>query len=32
MKAQTTSKDSLILRQEVVGARRPSNYFWAVIV
>jgi len=29
---QTTSKDSLILRQEVVGARRPSNYFWAVIV
>lgn len=32
MKAQTTSKDSLILRQEVVGSRRPSNYFWALIV
>jgi hypothetical protein len=32
MKAQTTSKDSLILRQEVLGSRRPSNYFWAVIV
>jgi hypothetical protein len=31
MKAQTTIKDSLTLRQEVVGSRRPSNYFWAVI-
>lgn len=26
------SQDSLILRQEIVGARRFSNYFWATVV
>lgn len=26
------SQDSLILRQEIIGARRLSNYFWAVVV
>ncbi len=26
------TEDNLILRQEVTGARRFSNYFWAVIV
>lgn len=29
---QQITKDNLVLRQEVVGARRPSNFFWAVIV
>jgi hypothetical protein len=32
MKVQQMTKDNLVLRQEVVGSRRLSNYFWAVIV
>ncbi|MBD2576436.1 photosystem I assembly protein Ycf4 [Oscillatoria sp. FACHB-1406] len=31
MSAQTETKDGLVLRQEVLGSRRLSNYFWAVI-
>lgn len=31
MSGQTMTKASQILRQEVVGARRLSNYFWATI-
>ncbi|MBP0019461.1 MAG: photosystem I assembly protein Ycf4 [Cyanobacteria bacterium SBLK] len=31
MTASTTRQDSLILRQEILGSRRFSNYFWAVI-
>lgn len=26
------SQNSLILRQEIIGARRFSNYFWAIVV
>jgi hypothetical protein len=32
MNVQQMTKDNLVLRQEVVGSRRLSNYFWAVIV
>lgn len=32
MTAQTTTKDSSILRQRVLGSRRLSNYFWASAV
>ncbi|MBZ8179337.1 photosystem I assembly protein Ycf4 [Oscillatoria salina] len=31
MTAQATTSNSKILRQEVLGSRRFSNYFWAVI-
>ena len=31
MTAPTTRQDSLILRQEILGSRRLSNYFWAVV-
>lgn len=31
MSAQTEMKDGLVLRQEVLGSRRLSNYFWATI-
>lgn len=31
MSASVTAKDSQVLTQTVIGARRPSNYFWAVI-
>ena len=31
MSASTTVQDSQVLRQTIIGARRPSNYFWAVI-
>ena len=29
MKEQTLTKEGLILRQDILGARRLSNYFWA---
>lgn len=32
MTSQTIAKDSLVLRQEIVGARRFSNYCYATIV
>ena len=32
MAAQTTSSESLVLRQPVLGSRRFSNFFWATIV
>ncbi|MGK7872453.1 MAG: photosystem I assembly protein Ycf4 [Xenococcaceae cyanobacterium] len=32
MTAQATTKDSLLLRQEVLGSRRFSNYWWATVV
>lgn len=32
MTAQTTATDSLVLRQEILGSRRFSNYWWATIV
>jgi hypothetical protein len=32
MTAQTASKGNLILRQEIVGSRRLSNYWWAGVV
>jgi Ycf4 len=32
MTAQTASTDQRVLRQEIVGSRRFSNYWWAVIV
>jgi len=32
MPTQNTSKDNLILRQEVLGSRRLSNYWWATII
>lgn len=31
MKAPLTSTDNLILRQEILGSRRLSNYFWGTI-
>jgi hypothetical protein len=31
MSIQQTTKDNLILRQEVLGARRLSNYWWATV-
>lgn len=31
MTAKSTTKDSAILRQEVLGSRRFSNYWWATI-
>ncbi|MDR9404996.1 MAG: photosystem I assembly protein Ycf4 [Halothece sp. Uz-M2-17] len=31
MSASVTAQDSQVLTQEITGARRPSNYFWAVI-
>jgi len=31
MKTATSTIDSFVLRQEVLGARRFSNYFWALI-
>jgi Ycf4 len=31
MSAQAETKDGLVLRQEVLGSRRLSNYFWATI-
>lgn len=31
MSASATVQDSQVLRQTIIGARRPSNYFWAVI-
>lgn len=31
MKLEAIKKDNQILRQEIVGARRFSNYWWAVI-
>ncbi|MGC1247715.1 MAG: photosystem I assembly protein Ycf4, partial [Spirulinaceae cyanobacterium] len=30
MTAQATTTESDILRQEVLGSRRLSNYFWAI--
>ncbi|MFB6276802.1 MAG: photosystem I assembly protein Ycf4 [Halothece sp.] len=27
----TKTKDSQVLTQNIIGARRPSNYFWAII-
>lgn len=32
MLATTTSTDNLVLRQQVLGSRRFSNYWWAIIV
>ncbi|UBF25061.1 photosystem I assembly protein Ycf4 [Kovacikia minuta CCNUW1] len=32
MTAQTTSLENRVLRQEVLGSRRFSNYWWATIV
>jgi Ycf4 len=32
MAAQAVTKDSLVLRQEVLGSRRFSNYLWAIVV
>ncbi len=32
MTAQTTSLDNRVLRQEVLGSRRFSNYWWATVV
>lgn len=32
MTAQTTSTENQVLRQEVLGARRFSNYWWASVV
>jgi hypothetical protein len=32
MTAQTTSVDTLVLRRQVLGSRRFSNYWWASIV
>jgi hypothetical protein len=32
MTAQTTSKETRVLRQSIVGSRRFSNYWWATIV
>lgn len=32
MSAEAMTKDNLILRQEVLGSRRFSNYWWATIV
>lgn len=32
MTAQTTSTDNAILRQQVLGSRRFSNYWWATVV
>jgi hypothetical protein len=31
MTAQTKTQDSTILRQEVLGSRRLSNYWWALV-
>jgi len=31
MSASATAQDSQVLTQNIIGARRPSNYFWAVI-
>jgi len=31
MSTQTSTGDRL-LRQEIIGSRRPSNYFWAIVV
>ncbi len=31
MSASATAEDTQVLTQNIVGARRPSNYFWAVI-
>jgi hypothetical protein len=31
MTAQAKAKDSTILRQEVLGSRRLSNYWWAIV-
>lgn len=31
MSASVTTQDSQVLTQTIIGARRPSNYFWAVI-
>ncbi|MDY7012819.1 MAG: photosystem I assembly protein Ycf4 [Cyanobacteriota bacterium] len=31
MSAQAETKDRLVLRQDVLGSRRLSNYFWAAI-
>lgn len=32
MSGQTLSKSNDILRQQVLGTRRPSNYFWATVL
>ena len=32
MTAQTASTDSLVLRQQILGSRRFSNYWWASVV
>jgi Ycf4 len=32
MVAPTTSQDNLLLRQEILGSRRLSNYWWATVV
>ncbi|MBW4473582.1 MAG: photosystem I assembly protein Ycf4 [Stenomitos rutilans HA7619-LM2] len=32
MTAQTTASETSVLRQRVIGSRRFSNYWWAVIV
>lgn len=32
MTAQTTATENLVLRQEVLGSRRLSNYWWASVV
>lgn len=31
MTAQSLTENNLVLRQEVLGSRRLSNYFWAVV-
>mgnify|MGYP006426678627 CR=1 FL=1 len=31
MSASVTAQDSQVLTQKILGARRPSNFFWAVI-
>lgn len=31
MSASATAQDNQVLTQTIVGARRPSNYFWAII-
>lgn len=32
MKAPTTSTNQRILRQEIIGSRRLSNYWWAIVI
>jgi hypothetical protein len=32
MTAQTTQRENLVIRQPILGSRRFSNYWWAIIV